>query len=201
MKSRDLLLASTAAGVVLGGLSWWLVRKITAVGEVCPIRLGEAFPTLTGATLDGLPLTVPDDLVGQVGLLIMADNYAARFQVTEWADYVMSHVGDHPGFAYYQVALISGIGTVMRRVIDAAMVRGTPPAVQSHVLTVYGDLRAVRGQLEMTGAPQAYLVLLGRTGRIAWRTEGALTKAHRHALDEALASHGIVGVTPDYQAG
>lgn len=201
MKSRDLLLASTAAGVVLGGVSWWLVRKITDVGEVSPIRLGEAFPTMTGATLEGQPLTIPDDLIGQVALLMLGDNYAARFQVAEWADHVASHVGVQSGLAYYQVALINGIGPVMRRIIDAAMVRGTPSATHSHVLTIYGDLRAERRRLEMTGAPQAYLFLLGRTGRVAWRMTGPMTEERRRELDEALAAQGIAGTPPDYQMG
>ncbi|HEX2952035.1 MAG TPA: hypothetical protein VHV83_21075 [Armatimonadota bacterium] len=174
-----------------GGITWLLTQKYTDVGPVELIHLGEEFPTITGMTLAGQSLTIPDEFAGRVVLLMMADSYGARAQIEEWANYVTMRYADLPDLSYYQVALISGIGTIMRHAIDAAMVRGTPESVHSHVLTVYGDLRGVRRRLGMSGLPQAYLYVLGRTGRVAWRLKGQLDEESKIKLDEALVNQGI----------
>lgn len=194
MKPRNVLLTSTAAGIALGGLAWYVAHRLTEVGEVEPLHTGEVFPTMTGTTLSGETLTLPDVLTGRIGLLILADHYAARFEVEQWASYAMDTYGEQPELALYEVPLISGVGPLMRKVIDAAMVRGTPAGTQSHVMTVYGDLRVLKKRLQIGGRPRAYVVLLGRTGRLIWRAEGELTQEKRAELDEALAAQGIESV-------
>ena len=62
MKPRNVLLLSTAAGVALGGLTWYVTQRMTEAGEVTPMYPGETFPTLTGTTLAGETLTLPEAL-------------------------------------------------------------------------------------------------------------------------------------------
>lgn len=194
MRSRDIFLTGTAAGVVVGGLTWFIMRKRAEVGEVAPVHVGELFPRVTGTTLSGERLTVPDDLLGRVAVLILADNYGARFEADEWADLVRARFGERDDLAVLQIPVIGGVGPVMQRMIDAAMVRGTPSTLHRHVLTLYGDLQTFRKQLGMTGRPQAHVVVLGRTGRIAWMAQGSPTDERRAEIETILSDHGVEGI-------
>ncbi len=191
MKHRNVLLATTAAGVALGGLSWFVAHRLTEPTDVLPTRTGEQFPTVIGRLLSGQSLTIPNELTDRVGLLIVAWDYAARVEVEEWGRILLEKYGILPGVAVYEVAMISGIGPLMRKAIDAAMARSTPGEMREHVLTVYGDLRRLRKQLEAPSRATATVFLLGRTGRLAWRMDGAPTPEKLDELREALAAQGV----------
>src|SRR5690606_13042466 len=126
MKSRDVVLASTAAGLALSGAVWLLTRKFTDVHGVEAVQLGDRLPAMTGTTLSGHTLTMPDDIVGEVAVLIIADDYEARAQVEQWVGHLLAQYAHFPALCVYQVALISGIGPIMRKVIDAVMQPATP---------------------------------------------------------------------------
>ncbi|MHB9026519.1 MAG: hypothetical protein ACYC7E_20480 [Armatimonadota bacterium] len=192
MKRRDLFLTGTAIGAAVGGLTWLVVNRLTEPGPVDIIRVGEPFPELHGTTLTGEPLMLPDDLAGQVGLLVMGFDYAVRFEVEEWARHVAMRYGELPGLAFYTMPMIGGIGRLMRSVIDTAMVRETPPEAQSRVLTVYGDLRWLRKRLGITDPSRAHIFLIGRTGRLVWHADGSLTAEKSAELATALEKQDLV---------
>ncbi|HEY3416838.1 MAG TPA: hypothetical protein VGM23_08145 [Armatimonadota bacterium] len=198
MKPRDLLLAGAAVGAAAGGLTWLLVNRLTEPGPVEIIRGGEPFPELSGTTLAGEPVVLPADIAGRVGLLVMGFDYAVRFEVEQWARHVAMRYGEMPSLAWYVLPMIGGIGRLMRTAIDSAMVRGTPADEQSHILTIYGDLRWLRKRLGVLDTSQAYVYLIGRTGRLVWHTEGSLTTEKSADLDAALEKQDIVPAQPDW---
>lgn len=191
MRNRDALLIGAAAGAVAGGLAWFVTRQRTAPGEVAPIYIGETFPTLVGRLLDGQPFTIPDDLQGTVGVLVLGWDYAARDDVDGWARALAETYGERPDLRVLQMPMISGVGALMRRVIDAAMERGTPAAARQHVLTVYGDLRWLQRRLGSADGALPDVFLLGRSGRLTWRTSGSPTPDRLAALHNALRDQGI----------
>ncbi len=194
MTKRTQFLVGTAAGMALGGLTWWMMRRqVEEVPIAAPLGLGETLPTFTGATLDGHALTLPEDTAGTVTVLVTAWDYAARGAVTAWAQQVAARYGTLSDFSWFSVAFISGIGPLAGKLIDLAMLSGTAPASRAHVLTVYGDLRTLRMRLAPPAAPQAQVLVLGRTGRVVWRTDGEPTQEALAALNEALETQGITG--------
>jgi len=191
MNKRDMFLVGAAAGVVAGGLTWLITRVVTEPRGVVPLVIGEPFPTVSGTLLSGEPFTVPDDIAGDIGLLLLGWDYAARFDVEAWARFLMETYGEQPGLVTLEMPMISGVGPLMRKAIDAAMVRGTAPEERSHVLTIYGDLRGLRRRLSVTQPRHAQVFLLGRTGRVAWRASGPPTEELKTSITLALAAQGV----------
>lgn len=193
MKDRDKFIAGILAGAVVGGVGWLITRQRekTAISSA-PLNVGEPFPSVMGTTLTGEALRLPDDLAGGVSLLIIGFDYAARFQVTDWARHVTERYGEQPNLRILQVAAIGFMGPLLRAVTDAAMERGTPEWAKQQVVTLYGDLRELRRRLLVDGGrDQAYLVLLGRTGRVAWKAMGPMSDEREALLDATLADQGI----------
>lgn len=193
MKNRDAFLVGAAAGAVLGGLTWVITRKVTEPIDVEPLRIGSTFPSVTGTLLSGETLTVPDELTGSFSLLVVGWDYDARFEVSEWGRALMNAYADQPALTILEVPMISGVGALMRKIIDAAMVRETSEEERGHVLTVYGDLRRLRKQLAVSDPKHAQVFVLGRTGRLIWRTDGPPTVDLLAGLQEILSVQGIGG--------
>lgn len=191
MDKRNAFFLGTAAGVVLGGLTWLTVQRATAPQGVEPLPLGEHFPTVRGRTLSGQPVVIPDDLIGSIGVLVAAQNYAARQQVEAWMFHLEQQYSADTRLRWLALPMISGVGPVSRMMIDTAMARETPANAREHIVTIYGDLRGLFQQLQMH-SPQAYIFLLGRTGRLLWRAEGAPSPEMIEALADALGSQGII---------
>ncbi len=191
MKKRDMFLVGAATGMVVGGLTWFITRQLTEPAEVVPLSDGEPFPSVSGTSLSGEPMTVPDDLAGSVGVLLLGWEYSARFEIDAWMQILKEQYTAFPDLRIMILPMISGVGRLMRTVIDSAMVRGIPEEDLGHVLTIYGDLRALRSRLNVSHPRYAQLFLLGRTGRVAWRSEGPPSEERLFALQEALAAQGM----------
>jgi len=195
MKKRDLVLIGAAAGAVAGGVGWLATYLLTAPRNVKPVEIGDAFPTLNGRLLSGRAISLPGDLHGEIGILILAWDFTARDEVAQWAREVVERYGLLPDVRIYQVAMVGGVGPILRKYINRAMrQRATAPA-REHTLFVYGDLRRLRQQLDtaMTAEPGASVLLIDRAGRLTWRADGPPALMSLVSLRKALEEQGVEG--------
>jgi|GEM_PF-2335996 len=190
---RDLLLLGAVAGAVAAGAGWLVTRALTTPRGVTPIEIGDLFPSFSGKLLSGRSRTLPDDLRGDLGLLIVTWDYAALDEVTQWTRETMERYGLLPGIQVYQAAMVSGVGPVLRQAIDRALRQRAAAPEREHTLVVYGDLRALRRKLDtaMTAQPHPSVLLVDRGGRLAWRVDGPLELMNLVALRKALADLGV----------
>jgi len=193
MNKRDLLLIGAVAGAAASGVGWLVNHQLTAPRGVTPVDIGDPLPALRGKLLTGKSLSLPGDLRGHLGLLILTWDYAALDEVTQWAREAQERYGVLDDLNIYQVALVNGVGPVLRRVFDRVITQRAPSPEGEHILVVFGDLRALRRQLDTaaTAEPHAMVLLADRQGRLAWRMDGPPTLMNLVALRKALADHGI----------
>jgi len=193
MKKRDLVVIGAAAGAIVGGLGWLVADRLTAPRHVAPIEMGDPFPSFSGRLLSGRSLSIPGDLHGDIGLLIVTWDFEARDEMAQWAREILERYALLPDVQVYEVAMVSGVGPILRRYIDRALKQGTPALEREHSVIVYGDLRRLRRQLDtaMTAVPSATVFLIDPAGRLAWRADGPPTLMGLVALRKALAEHGV----------
>ncbi len=173
MKKRDMFLVGAATGMVVGGLTWFFTRQLTQPTDVVPLSDGEPFPSVSGTLLSGEPMTVPDDLAGSVAVLLLGWEYGARFEIEDWSRLLQEQYQAYDGLRVLILPMISGVGRVMHTLIDSAMMCGTPAAEHSRVLTIYGDLRALRRRLNVSLPHLTQIFLLGRTGPCSLAQRGS----------------------------
>ena len=166
---------------------------MTAPREVKPIEIGDAFPSLTGRLMSGRKLSIPHDLHGDVGIVIMTWDDTATDEMAMWRQDLLEVYGLLPDVRVIEVAMISAVGPVLGSVIDRIMVQQTPLPEREHAMVVYGDLRRQRAQLDtvMSALPQSAVFLIGRNGRLAWRADGLPTPERIAALQKALGEVGV----------
>ena len=71
--------------------------------------------------------------------------------------------------------------------LDRGMAAGIPdPAARARTITLYTDVRQFMKQLGIPSTSQIQALLLDRSGRVLWRSQGAFTPVKGEALLRAL---------------
>ena len=146
------------------------------------IRIGERLPELRGEFLTRREVVLPQAAEGRVTLLLLGFTYQSRFAVEAWAERFRAQYQADPRVAFYEVPIIGGMAKLAKWFIDSGMRRGTPPEDYEHVITVYRNAETWKRRVGFAELDTAYLILLDRTGRVAWRHQGAFEDRAFQAL-------------------
>ena len=137
-------------------------------GSTVPNRvpLGEVFPSVDGASLDGRPYRLPGDLPEGNVLILVGYVQDAQFDIDRWLLGLVQAEADLPVF---EVPTIKGIfpGLIAGR-IDEGMRQGIPREDWASVVTVYDDAARI---VELTGNENpnnARVILLDEARQVMW---------------------------------
>src|SRR5581483_8909729 len=137
------------------------------------IKTGERLPELRGEFLTGRKVVLPEAAQGRVTLLLLGFTYKSRFAVEAWTQRFRAQYQSDPRVTFYEVPVIGGMAKFAKWFIDSGMRRGTPPEDHEHVVTVYRGADSWKRRVGFVDPDAAYLILLVRMGKIAWRHQGA----------------------------
>ena len=147
-----------------------------------PLAPGDTLPPLAGEYLSGRKAVLPAAAHGRVALVALGFTYRSRFAVEAWTERFRRDFGTEGAITFFEVPVIGGAARLARPFIDGGMRRGTPRGLHENVITVYGGGDAWKRRLGFTGADDAYLLLLDRSGRVAWRHGGPFREEEYAAL-------------------
>jgi hypothetical protein len=153
-------------------LATLLIAGLAAAAPSSALVAGEPLPPLRGEFLSGRKAVLPDAAGGRVALVAVGFSYESRHAVEAWVARFRRDFGADSAVTFFEVPVIGGMGRLARPFIDGGMRRGTPPQLREHVITVYGGSAGWKSRLGFRGPDDAYLVLLDRAGRVAWRHAG-----------------------------
>jgi len=142
---------------------------------------------MRGEFLTGRPAVLPEAASGRVALLLLGFTYDSRFAVEAWAKKFRARFESDRGVTFYEIPVISGLAKLGKWFIDSGMRRGTPAADYEHVITVYRGADAWKRRVGFGDPNAAYVILLDRSGRVAWRYAGDPDEQAFHALATEIA--------------
>lgn len=130
--------------------------------------VGKVFPTASGETLAGDPMTIPADLpAGGPTVLLVGYVQDTQFDVDRWLIGLLQAKISVP---FFEVPTIKGWApTLFANKIDQGMRNGIPEEDHGVVLTIYGDDAA--DIVEMTGNENprnTRVFLLDAEGQVVW---------------------------------
>jgi hypothetical protein len=149
-----------------------LMVALVAAAPSPALGPGDLMPPLRGEFLSGRKAVLPDAARGRVALVAVGFSYGSRFAVEAWTARFRQDFGSDSSLTFFEVPVIGGMARMARPFIDGGMRRGTPKALHENVITVYGAASEWKRRLGFRGPDDAYLVLLDREGRVAWRHAG-----------------------------
>ncbi len=134
------------------------------------------FPTVSGSNLQRARLTLPQDLQGELNLVLIAFQQWQQAQVDTWVPFARQLEEAYPAVRYYELPTIQRLNTLARTFINEGMRAGIPDLVaRERTITLYLDKKAFREALQLPGEDDIHVLLLDRQGRVLWRAEGAFT--------------------------
>jgi hypothetical protein len=152
-----------------------------------PAPVGLTLPTVAGHALSGARVAFPDDLAGRPAVLLVAYRRGTQSDVDRWTAYLEAKA---PRLVRYEVPTISsGVWRPLAGWIDSGMRSGVPKAAWSSVVTLYDDASKLRDFLGDYGGYTTHVVLLDKTGKVAWFSAGGFNDRAAASLLEAI--HGF----------
>ena len=144
------------------------------------------FPKLTASNLEGKALSLPEDFAGDRNLLLIAFQREQQHNVDTWL-HQMKRFESSPGFHYYELPTIDKLNPFFRWFINSGMRRGIHDRnARARTITLYLDKPSFRNVLHIPDEKRIYAILVDRSGRVLWRTEGDFDEAKAASLQAAL---------------
>ena len=133
---------------------------------------GTAFPRLTGKSLNGNEVVLPDASAGKPSLLILTFSKAAGDRSRKWTEQFVKDFPDDSRATSYSVAMLSSAPGFVRGMIRSAMKRGTPEKLRPRTVIVTSDDKPWKERIGVTNDKDPYLVLLDSKGQVVWMNHG-----------------------------
>ena len=160
---------------------------VSAATPVARLAVGDPLPPLRGEFLTGSPALLPQAAASRVALLLLGFTYDSRFPVETWTGQFRHEFNNNPNVTFYEIPLIGGMAIMGKWLIDRGMRQGTPKADQGNVITVYGGTDPWKQRVGFSDPKTAYLILLDKSGKVAWQYGGGFDAERYRELSSQVA--------------
>lgn len=145
------------------------------------------FPITEGSNLAKRTFKLPDDLEGELNVVLVAFQRWHQDQVDTWAPLLDEMERNLPGLRYYELPVIRSMNRFNQWMLDEGMRAGIPSRpVRERTITIYTDKAQFRNALQMPEESNIYIMLVTRQGEILWRGRGEYTQGAARSLSQAV---------------
>ena len=133
------------------------------------------FPQVTGSNLERRRFTLPGDLEGELNLLFLAFWQRHQALVDSWMPLADRLQEQRKDLVAYELPVIESRSRFSRWFIDSGMRAGIPDRrIREHTITLYLDKPPFLEALDISDDRTIQVLVVDRSGRVVWRTTGAL---------------------------
>ena len=163
----------------------WLPVMALAVATAL---VAQDLPKIEGDSLAGHRVALPDAVSGKVAVLILGFSKASKTPTSAWgkrieADFVSSSV-----FVLYQMPVLEDVPGFVRGMVISGMKKGVPEDQRAYFVPVLHGESGLKKLVNYKEPDDAYLVLLDRSGKIAYQMHGAVTEASYAELRQRISA-------------
>ena len=150
------------------------------------------FPPLQGRALNGTDTTVPDDLLGERNLVVVAFRQWQQRLVDGWLDWAVDELGLPRGprsgpYCLYEVPVLGRQWRVGRRLIDGGMASAIgDPEILARTITVYTHVGQVARGLAIDSLETVHAFVVTPAGAILAHQSGDSRLVDRDPVQHAL---------------
>lgn len=145
------------------------------------------FPQVTGSNLLRQKVSLPQELPGELFILLVAFQQRHQALVDSWIPWVANIEGSFPGVQFYELPVIQNLNFLAQTFINEGMRAGIPNrSSRQKTITLYLDKIAFRNALDIPNEETIWVFLVDRSGNVLWRMAGAYTPEKGEALGSAV---------------
>lgn len=153
-----------------------------------PVLNAEAatIPTTHGTLLSGKEITIPQDLLSPVNILIVGFSQKSGDMSTAWDKKIRPTIASNSNISCYEVPNLSGAPKLVRGFIIRGIKKDTPDSVQAYFLPVFEHEEEWKIAAGFRAPDDAYILVVNRQGEILWKTHGAVSDQALKDLNDHL---------------
>jgi ATP10 protein len=133
----------------------------------------QQFPRLQEENLAGKQVVLPDAASGKVAVLVFGFTHASQTTTGAWAKQIRADFGKSAGFELYQLAVLEEAPRLIRPMITSGIKKGVPENERANFVPVMHNEAELKQLVAYKEPDDAYLVVLDRSGHVAFQTHGA----------------------------
>ena len=152
-------------------------------------------PTTHGTAFAGNQVTLPGDLRGRVGVLVIGFSKNSGDVCKGWGQRLAANYGESHDVLYYQMPVLEGVPKLIRGMVVKSIKSGVPEAEQPHLVPVFSGEAEWQKVARYAGADDAYVLVVDGEGRVRWQTSGKATDAGFAALKQQVEMLRAQGAT------
>ena len=133
----------------------------------------QQLPRLQEENLAGQQVVLPDAASGKIAVLVLGFSHASSSPSGAWAKRIRSDFGKTPGFELYQLAVLEGAPKMFRGMIVSGIKKGVPDNERANFIPVLHNADQLQKLVGFKAEDDAYIVVLDRSGNVAYQTHGA----------------------------
>jgi len=150
------------------------------------LGLGDLFPPLTGQSLSGKPIALPDTTSTLFTAVVFGFSRAGGDDAGRWGERLVSDSATRGRVNTITVAELGGAPRLIRGMIASGIKRGTPPDARDRMMVLDHDDALWKRRLAVSETSHAYVVLIAPNGHVIWMSDGAFDDARFARLRNAL---------------
>lgn len=133
---------------------------------------GERLPLITGTSLSGAAVAVPEPAPGRPMILLFGFSRKSGEQVQQWAKRVAADFGSDSRMGCYDFAVLEGVPGFVKPMILHAMKKDLPEKEQTHFVPLYQHAAELKMLTGYKDADAAYVLVTDAAGEVIWKAHG-----------------------------
>jgi predicted transcriptional regulator len=143
----------------------------------------DALPRVSGETLSGNAVILPDAAKGKAAVLIISFSRAAQEQTRLWGEKLKKEL---PNTATYQVLELEDVPRLFRGFVKSSIRKSIPKESHDRFILLFEGQDALKKVANYQAADEAYVLLLDANGNVVWREHGAVDEKKVAGLRQQL---------------
>jgi hypothetical protein len=133
--------------------------------------IGINFPDISGESLSGQKVALPQAAAGKVTLIMIALKRDSIPQLDPWLKAYDEAFGKNKSFAFYKIPMMkSAFAKQISSMINGKMRKDNPKELHDKIVTYYGPVEAYVKALGIADEEKGYAFILDENGIVQWRS-------------------------------
>lgn len=137
----------------------------------------QTMPTISGESLAGGKVVLPEAAKGKVAVLIFGFTKASKEPTKAWATRLNSELGNQPDFVLWQLPVLEDVPRLIRGMVISGMKKTVPGNLRDHFVPIVEREAELKKLVNYKDANDAYLILLDRSSQIVQQLHSASPEA------------------------
>lgn len=160
----------------------------TLILATSALAQSKAMPTISGESLAGNKVVLPEAAKGQVAILVFGFTKASKDPTKAWATKLNSEFANQPLFVLYQLPVLEDVPRLIRGMVISGMKKGVAENLRDHFVPILQGEAGLKDLVAYKEVNDAYLALLDRSGYILEQLHSSSPDAHYSQLQTEIRS-------------